>query len=142
MAMDWAAMERDLITEIRTGDGTITSGPFAGRPLLLLTTVGARSGEPRTTPLVYTVDDGRMVIIASKNGAPTHPAWYLNLVKEPSATVEAGGERFEVRSTVVSDLAERRRLYDQHAQTHPSFKEYEASAGDRVIPVILLERLP
>ncbi len=142
MAMDWAAMERDLIAEIRTGDGSVTSGPFAGRPVLLLTTVGAKSGEPRTTPLVYTVDDGRMVIIASKNGAPTHPAWYLNLVKEPTASVEAGGERFRVQASVVSDTAERRRLYDQHAATHPSFTEYEARAGDRVIPVIVLERLP
>jgi deazaflavin-dependent oxidoreductase (nitroreductase family) len=141
MTLDWHEMERDLYTQIRTGDGSVTRGFFAGRQVLLLTTIGAQSGEPRTTPLVYSVEDGKLVIIASMNGAPTHPAWYGNLVKEPVVTIETGGETFQALATVVADEAERRRIYDQHAELHGSFKEYEARAGERVIPVILLERI-
>ncbi len=142
MAGDWEAMERDLYTQVRTGDGSITRGYFAGRPVLLLTTVGARSGESRTTPLAYSHEGDAVVVIASKGGSPTHPAWYLNILKDPVVTVEAAGETWQARATVVADESERRRIYDQHAEVHASFTEYEAQAGDRVIPVILLERLP
>jgi deazaflavin-dependent oxidoreductase (nitroreductase family) len=142
MANDWEAMERDLYTQVRTGDGTITRGFFAGRPVLLLTTTGAKSGEPRTTPLVYSHDGDTVVIIASKGGSPTHPGWYLNILANPVVTVEAAGESWQGRATVVADESERRRIYDQHAELHTSFTEYEAKAGGRVIPVILLERLP
>jgi deazaflavin-dependent oxidoreductase (nitroreductase family) len=135
-------MERDLYTQLRTGDGTVTRGFFAGRQVLLLTSVGAQSGEPRTTPLVYSHDDGKIVVIASAGGSPTHPAWYRNIEKDPVVTVEAAGETYQARASVVADEAERRRIYDQHADLHDSFNEYEAQAGDRVIPVILLERLP
>ncbi len=141
MAMDWQAMEQDLYTQIRTGDGSVTRGFFAGRQVLLLTTIGAKSGEPRTTPLVYSVEDGKLVIIASMNGAPTHPAWYHNLLAQPVVTIETGGDTFQALATVVADETERRRIYDQHAELHPSFSEYEERAGGRVIPVILLERV-
>lgn len=142
MANDWAAMERDLYAQVRSGDGTVTRGPFAGRPVLLLTTTGAKSGETRTTPLVYSLDGDRVVIIASKGGAPTHPAWYHNLVAHPVVTVESGGETWQARAVVVTDGSRRRRLYDAHARLHAGFSDYEARAGDRVIPVIELERLP
>lgn len=142
MADDWGAMERDLYTQVRSGDGTITRGFFAGRQVLLLTTIGAQSGEPRTTPLVYSHDDGKVVVIASAAGSPTHPAWYRNIEKDPEVTIEAAGETYRARASVVTDEAERRRIYDQHAELHDSFNEYEAQAGDRIIPVILLERLP
>lgn len=135
-------MEQDLFTQVRTGDGSVTRGYFAGRQVLLLTTTGSRSGEPRTTPLVYSHDHGRIVIVASKGGSPTHPAWYHNIVKQPIVTVEAAGERFQARASVVTDAAERRRIYDQHATLHEGFSAYEARAKGRVIPVILLERLP
>jgi deazaflavin-dependent oxidoreductase (nitroreductase family) len=142
MANDWEAMERDLYTQVRTGDGTITRGFFAGRQVLLLTTTGAKSGEPRTSPLVYSRDVDKVVIIASKGGSPSHPAWYLNILANPIVTVEAAGETWRARATVVEDESERRRLYDQHAQLHESFNDYEAKTEGRVIPVILLERLP
>jgi deazaflavin-dependent oxidoreductase (nitroreductase family) len=142
MANDWAEMERDLYTQVRTGDGSITRGFFTGRQVLLLTTTGAKSGESRTTPLVYSHEGDRVVVIASKGGSPTHPAWYLNLLANPIVTVEAAGETWQARATVVADEADRRRIYDRHAELHSSFSEYEAQAGDRVIPVILLERLP
>lgn len=142
MANDWEAMERDLIEQVRTGDGTVTRGFFAGRQVLLLTTTGVKTGEKRTVPLVYSRDGDKVVIVASKGGSPTHPAWYHNILADPLVTVESGGETWRARATVVEDPAERRRLYDQHAQLHESFTEYEAKAQGRVIPVILLERLP
>ncbi len=142
MAGDWAAMQQDLITQVRTGDGSIARGPFAGRPVLLLTTTGARSAVAHTTPLCYSLEDGKVVIIASNGGGPKHPAWYHNIAKDPIVTVEAAGETYRARVVEVSDKAARRRIYDQHAAIHASFKEYEARAGERAIPVLLLERLP
>ena len=106
--------------------------------MLILTTTGAKTGERRETPLAYTRDGDRLVIVASKGGAPSHPAWYHNVVANPAVTVEVDGERFEATATV-ADGSERRRLYDQHAALHPSFTEYETRT-DRVIPVIVLQR--
>jgi deazaflavin-dependent oxidoreductase (nitroreductase family) len=133
-----AAWNHGLIEDYRT-NGRATQGPFVGRQILLLTTTGAKSGEPRTTPLVYTTDDDRIVIVASMGGAPVHPFWFNNLVANPTVTVELGGETFQAKATVASP-AERRRLYDQHAELHPSFKDYEQKTT-REIPVILLDRI-
>jgi deazaflavin-dependent oxidoreductase (nitroreductase family) len=127
-----------LIAEFRANDGVVT-GAFAGAPLLLLTTTGARSGQSRTTPLVHTRDGDRYVIIASKGGAPTNPSWYHNLLATPAATVEVGSERFEVRSRV-AEGEERDRLYDRQAALMPNFAEYQRNTSRR-IPVIVLERV-
>jgi deazaflavin-dependent oxidoreductase (nitroreductase family) len=132
------AFNQDLMQEYRANGGTVT-GPFAGRPLLLLTTKGARSGEERTTPLVYTTDGDRFVIIASKGGAPNHPAWYHNLVAHPEATVELGSERFQVQAEVAQG-EERDRLFDSQAAQMPNFAEYQAKTSRR-IPVVTLRRL-
>src|SRR5258708_517971 len=102
-----------IINEFRTNAGKV-SGPFAGAPLLLLTSVGAKSGEPRTTPLVYTTDGNRYVILASKGGAPTNPAWYHNLVANPQATVEVGTETVPVKA-IVAKGDERDRLFNNQA---------------------------
>ncbi len=130
---------RQLIEEFRTNGGNVT-GQFAGRPLLLLTTTGAKSGRPYTTPLVYTQDGDRLVVIASKGGAPTNPDWYHNLVAHPTATVELPDERFQVR-TVVASGNERDRLFEQQARQMPNFAEYQKKTARR-IPVIVLERSP
>ncbi len=135
----FAAMTAALIEDFRAHRGTVTAGPFAGRQVLLLTTTGARSGAQRLAPLVYTRDGDRYVIVASKGGAPDHPAWYRNLLANPVATVEAGGETFRARATVI-DGAERDRLYARHAAMHPSFTEYQQRTS-RVIPVVVLERM-
>ena len=127
-----------LIDQIRANDGQVTEGYFAGRQVLILTTTGAKSGETRESPLVYSRDGDDLVIVASMGGAPTHPAWYHNLVANPRVKVEADGETFEADAVVV-DAEERRRLYDQHAELHASFKDYEAQTS-RVIPVIRLKR--
>src|SRR6266850_8378172 len=127
-----------VIDDFRAHNGQITSGPFTGRSLLLLTTKGAKTGEERTSPLAYSRDGDRFVIVASKGGAPTNPAWYHNLRTHPDVTVEVGPERFRARATIARD-AERRRLYDQHAAKMPAFAEYEKRTA-RKIPVVVLER--
>ena len=127
----------NLIADLRANAGQASSGPFVGRPVLILTTTGAQSGERRETPVVYSRDHDSYVIVASDSGAPTHPAWYHNLVADPQVTIEVGSERFEMKARVV-DGAERRRLYDRHAQLHPGFRDYEMQTT-RVIPVVLLE---
>jgi deazaflavin-dependent oxidoreductase (nitroreductase family) len=133
----WNEFNRRLIEEYRA-NGRVVSGQFAGAPILLLTTTGAKSAQERTTPLAYTRDGDHLVIIASKGGAPTHPAWYHNLVAHPEATVELGGERFAVRARIPQG-AERTRLYDQMAAQMPNFAEYQRNTT-RQIPVVVLER--
>ena len=128
---------RQLIEEFRTNGGKVT-GQFAGRPLLLLTSTGAKSGHAYTTPLVYTKDGDRLVIIASKGGAPTNPDWYHNLVAHPTATVELPSERFQAKAVVTAG-AERDRLFNQQAAQMPNFAEYQRNTT-RKIPVIVLER--
>lgn len=128
---------QQLIAEFRANGGE-TSGPFKGRRLLLLTNTGAKSGVVRTTPLVYSNDGDRLIIVASKGGAPTHPAWYHNLVAHPKATVEVGVDKYDVRAHVASP-GERERLYAQHAADMPAFNDYEKKTN-RQIPVVILER--
>ena len=128
-----------IIAQFRANAGQMKSGPFAGRSLLLLTTKGAKTGEERTSPLVYSRDGDRYVVIASKGGAPTHPAWYHNLRANPEVAVELGPEKFRARAHVADD-AERRRLYDRHAERMPAFADYEKKTT-RKIPVVVLERI-
>jgi deazaflavin-dependent oxidoreductase (nitroreductase family) len=127
----------NLIDQIRAGGGHLSDGPFAGRQVLILTTTGAKTGKPREIPLVYTRDGNDIVIVASMGGAPRHPAWYHNIVANPRVTIEVDGKTVQADAHI-ADGTERRRLYDQHAELHPSFTEYEAKTGGRVIPVIVL----
>jgi deazaflavin-dependent oxidoreductase (nitroreductase family) len=127
-----------LIEEYRETKGNVT-GVFAGRPLMLLTTIGRKSGQPRTAPLVYTQDGDSLVVIASKGGAPTNPDWYHNILANPLVTVELGDERFQAESRV-AEGEERRRLYDAQAAVMPAFADYEQKT-DREIPVVVLERV-
>jgi len=131
---DW---NRQIIEEFHANGGKV-GGPFEGATLLLLTTTGAKSGLSRTTPLVYLPDGERLVIFASKAGAPTSPDWYYNLVAHPTVTVEVGTEKFNATATVVSG-EERDRLYAQQAAKAPGFAEYQQKTT-RVIPVVVLER--
>jgi deazaflavin-dependent oxidoreductase (nitroreductase family) len=127
-----------VIDDFRANDGP-TSGPFAEAPLMLLTTTGAKSGKERVTPIVFTRDGDRLVIAASKAGAPTNPDWYWNVVANPEVKVELPGDTYRARATVV-DRPERDRLYATHAEAMPNFAEYE-TLTDRVIPVVVLERV-
>lgn len=128
---------QQLIEEYRATGGNVT-GIFAGRPLMLLTTTGARSGQPRTSPLVYTTDGDDLVIIASKGGAPSNPDWYHNLRANPLVTVELGEEQFQAMARV-TEGDERKRLYDAQAALMPTFADYERGTS-REIPVVVLER--
>jgi deazaflavin-dependent oxidoreductase (nitroreductase family) len=135
---DPKAFNANLIDEFRTNHGQV-SGMFEGWPLLLLTTTGAKSGKPFTTPVVYTRDGDALVVIASKGGAPQNPQWYRNLVANASVTVELADEKFDATAEV-TEGAERRRLYDAQAELMPPFKEYEQNTT-REIPVVRLHRV-
>lgn len=131
---DW---NKQVIDEFHANGGKV-GGQFEGAPLLLLTTAGAKSGKKYTTPLMYLPDGDRMVIFATKGGAPTNPDWYHNLVAHPDATVEVGTETLDVTATVVTG-EERNRLYAEQVRHYPFFSEYQEKTTRR-IPVIALER--
>jgi deazaflavin-dependent oxidoreductase (nitroreductase family) len=139
MAVDYEAYQRNLIADLRAHKGQVTEGPMAGRPLMLLTTKGAKSGDEHLAIVTFSRDGERYVICASKGGAPTNPAWYYNLLANPITTVEAGGEVFRVRATETHG-AERDRLWDQHAAERPEFRDYPNKTS-RKIPVFVLDRL-
>jgi deazaflavin-dependent oxidoreductase (nitroreductase family) len=132
---DW---NKKIIEEFRANDGKV-GGHFANNTLLLLHTTGAKSGQERINPLVTFEDGDRLVIVASKGGAPTNPDWYYNLVANPDVTVEYGTEKFPARAAVTSE-PERTRLYEKMESELSSFSEYKLKAG-RVIPVVTLSRL-
>lgn len=127
-----------VIEEFRANGGKV-GPPFAGAPMILLTTKGAKSGRTYTIPLVYSRDGDRLVIIASKAGAPKHPDWYHNLVANPVISVEVGTEKFQVKARATAG-AERERLYNAQAAMMPVFNEYRQKA-QREIPVFVLERI-
>jgi deazaflavin-dependent oxidoreductase (nitroreductase family) len=131
--------DQDIIDQFRANAGQILTGPFAGRRLMLLTTTGAKTRRSLTKPLGFTRDGERYVVIASKGGAPTNPAWYHNLVANPRVTVEVGSERFEAQASV-AEGAERARLFAQQAAQIPVFGEYQKMT-QRQIPVVVLERV-
>ena len=126
-----------VIAEFRANHGKV-SGNFATMELLLLTSTGAKSGQSYTRPLAYTKDGDRLVIVASKGGAPTNPDWYHNLLAHPEVTVEVGDEKFTARA-VKTEGEERERLFNQHARQYPVFEGYKSKTS-RELPVFLLER--
>ena len=120
-----------------------TGGRIGGRfkvaPVLLLTTTGRKTGKRRTTPLLYGEDAGRYVIVASVGGAPTHPAWYLNLNRDPEAVVQVGRRQLGVHAdTTAAD--ERARLWTLMTRLYPGYDEYQAKTS-REIPVVVLTPL-
>jgi deazaflavin-dependent oxidoreductase (nitroreductase family) len=133
---DMDDFNRGVIEEFRANEGRV-GGPFEGAPVLLLTSTGAKSGERRTTPVMYLPDGERMVIFASKGGSPSNPAWYHNLRANPSATVEVGSDKLDVNAVVTSG-EERQRLFDRQAERYAQFADY-AQKTSREIPVVALE---
>jgi deazaflavin-dependent oxidoreductase (nitroreductase family) len=139
MSSSFRDFNHNLIQDLRAHGGKATSGPFMGRDVLILTTKGAKSGQPRANPLAFSRDDGKYVVVASKGGAPTNPNWYHNLRTHPIVTVEVLGEKFDARAEVI-DGDDYERLYQNHARPMPAFNEYRQRTS-RKIPVIVLERL-
>jgi deazaflavin-dependent oxidoreductase (nitroreductase family) len=133
---DWDAMNRPVIEKFRK-----TGGAESGRssPVLLLTTKGAKTGREHVTPLNFSRDGDRYIVMASKGGSSTHPDWYHNLVADPVVTVEADAERFTAKANI-SEGAERQRLLKIHSSAMPFFGAYERRVKRRQIPVIALAR--
>jgi deazaflavin-dependent oxidoreductase (nitroreductase family) len=132
------AFNNQVVEEFRANEGVVT-GMFEGKNVLLLTTIGAKSGAERLSPLVYTRDGERLVIAASMGGAPKNPAWFHNLVANPKVTVEVGTEKFEAKAVVIEDRAERDRLYAGMVAHAEGFADYETKTT-RLIPIVVLER--
>lgn len=126
-----------IITEFRANAGNV-GGPFAGAPLLLLSTTGIKSGKRHITPLTYLADADRLFVFATNAGKDNHPDWYYNLLVQPRASVEIGTEAFEVTATVVSD-DKRDQIYARQARLFPPFADYERKTA-RCIPVVSLQR--
>lgn len=127
-----------VINEFRANEGKV-GGMFEGAPMILITTTGAKSGQPRVAPLVYTKDGDRYVIIASKGGAPTNPDWYYNIAANPEITVEVGTESFPGHAEIAPE-PERTRLFDAQAALMPGFRDYQNNT-DRIIPVVTITRV-
>ena len=132
------AVNQRMIAEFRANGGKL-GGRLANSRLLLLSTTGARSGRPRTTPLGYTVAGDRLVVIAANAGAPKHPDWYHNLVANPEVTVEVGDEQFRARANIPVG-SERERLLEQQLPQMPYFAEQQRKTA-RQIPLVVLERV-
>jgi deazaflavin-dependent oxidoreductase (nitroreductase family) len=132
---DMAEINRRTIEQFRAG------GEIPGMQrdrLVLVTTTGRRTGQRRTTPMMFHPDGDRLLLIASNMGAPRHPEWYLNLEADPHVTVEVGAETYEAMA-VPATGDERERLWSTLKEAYPFFAEHEA-ATDRVIPVVVVTR--
>jgi deazaflavin-dependent oxidoreductase (nitroreductase family) len=132
---DWNAK---VIEEFRANGGKV-GGQFQDATMVLLTTRGARTGKERVNPLVYLPDGNRIVIFASKAGAPINPDWFHNLRANPTVGVEVGTERYQARAHVIEG-EERDRLYAAQAKRFAAFADYEKKTS-RKIPAIALERI-
>jgi deazaflavin-dependent oxidoreductase (nitroreductase family) len=132
-ASDW---NKKIIQEFRDNDGKV-GGPFQGAPLLLLHTVGARTGQPRVNPMMYQAVDGSYAVFASKGGAPDNPGWYHNLLANPEVRAEIGTQTVELTARVAAG-AERDRIWEAQKSAYPGFADYERKTT-RQIPVVMLE---
>ncbi|KFF60470.1 cell entry protein [Cryobacterium sp. MLB-32] len=126
-----------IIAEFRANEGRV-GGQFAGAPLLLLHSQGAKSGLERVSPMMYRAVGDTFAVFASKAGAPSNPAWFHNLVATPEASVEVGTETVMVRARV-ADGEERRRIWEAQKAEYSGFEAYEQRTT-REIPVVILER--
>ena len=131
---DW---NTSIIEEFRANEGRV-GGPFEGAPMILIHHIGARSGTERVNPLVYFPDGDRMVIVASKGGAPTNPDWYHNVKAHPRITVEVGTDTFPVDVEEVTG-DERDALWVRVTERMPGFADYQSKVSRR-IPLLTLTR--
>lgn len=137
--MDFDEMNRPVIAEFREKGGVVdeaAGGFFEGKPMLLLHTTGAKTGDERINPLLYMDEDGHRYVFASRNGEPINPDWYHNLVANPAVTVEVGAESYPAAASVISG-AERDRIYAEMSRRLPQFAGYQEGLA-RKIPVVEL----
>ncbi len=133
---DMNDFNRQIIAEFRANDGKC-GGMFEGSDMLILHSIGAKSGQVWENPLVYRKEGETHYIFASKAGMPTDPDWYRNIVANPDATIEVGAESIAVHARVLTG-DERDAVFDRHKARYPNFAEHEA-ATTRVIPVVALD---
>ncbi|WP_121258745.1 nitroreductase family deazaflavin-dependent oxidoreductase [Nocardioides ferulae] len=136
--MDIQEMNRKVIEQFRAGEEFTVQGMTRDQ-LLLLTTVGRQSGEPRTSPMMFHRSGGRIFVIASAGGASKHPAWFHNLDASPSVRVEVGEEDFTAEGRVLTG-ADRAAIWSELLATYPFFAQHERRAAPREIPVVELVR--
>jgi deazaflavin-dependent oxidoreductase (nitroreductase family) len=139
---DWDpnAFEDGLIADMRAHGGAVTTGPLAGHPLLVMTSRGAKSGQPRRAILTFSRDAGDYIVAGTASGSPTDPHWLHNLEANPNVSIEAENRKFEARATIAK-AEERDRLWNQHVEALPHFAAYPEQTG-RVIPMARLTPKP
>jgi len=135
---DYGDWTRTMMADIRA-NGRPSSGYFEGKPVLILTTTGAKSGQPREAIITFSRDGDDYIVVGSKSGEPEDPAWFTNLRANPIVTVEADGRKFQARATV-AEGADRDTLWDRHVSEHAQFADYP-SKTTRVIPIARLHPL-
>jgi len=135
---DYADWTKNLIADIRA-NGRPTSGYFEGRRVMVLTTTGRKSGQPRSSVVTYSRDGDDYIVVGSKSGEPEDPWWFTNLVADPVVTIETDGQIIQASATVVEG-ADRDALWDRHVAEHQQFAEYP-SKTDRIIPIARLKPL-
>ncbi|MBA2381373.1 MAG: nitroreductase family deazaflavin-dependent oxidoreductase [Chloroflexi bacterium] len=129
--------EDDVIADMRAHDGAVTAGPLTGHPLLIMTSQGAKTGQPRRALLTWSRDGDDYVVAGTAGGAPKAPAWFHNVEANQEVSIEAGNQTFDAKATTLVDGAERERLWNQHVAALPWFAAYTEQTG-RVIPMIRL----
>ncbi len=132
------AFHAQRVAQFRANGGKLDP-PLDTVPLLVLTTTGAKSGQAYSTPMSYSTDGARLIVVAANGGAATNPGWYHNLIANPEVTVELGTETFRARASVAAE-PERTRLFAQHVALRPNFAEFQRQTV-RHLPVVVLERL-
>ena len=136
--IDRSLFGEEHVRRYRETDGEV-GYLWNGAPILLLTTKGRRTGEPRTTPLIFGRSGDAYVIVASKGGAPEHPGWYRNIERDPEVELQVKAEHVRGRARV-AEGEERERLWRALAEIWPAYDEY-ATRTDRVIPVVVVDPL-
>ena len=130
--------DHQIVNEFRANGGKV-GGYFEGRDMILLTTIGRETGEPRLVPLVYFRDDDKLLVVASAGGAPAHPDWYHNLRENPEVTVEVGSETWPAQAEILPEPV-RSEKFAEIVELAPGFGEYQEQTT-RVIPVVALRRV-
>jgi deazaflavin-dependent oxidoreductase (nitroreductase family) len=135
---DFNDFNAKIIEEFRANEGKV-GGPFEGANIVLIHTIGAKSGQERVNPLAYLPDGDRIIIVASAGGADKHPAWYHNIKANPDITVEVGTEKYDATTEPIDSGPERDSIYARVVEMAPGFAEYAANTT-RVIPVVAVYR--
>jgi deazaflavin-dependent oxidoreductase (nitroreductase family) len=130
----WEERNQLVTKEFRANGGEVAGS----QPLMLLTTTGAKSGQPRIAPLILVTYGDGVLAIASKGGYPTHPDWYFNVLAHPEVTVEVGKEKFNTTSQILTG-SEREKAFARAVEVFPPYAEYQKKT-EREIPVIILNR--